>query len=308
MGRASWSRWGRSSYERDADLLAERQALEPWVELRAPEQDAEILSVTSRTRVDEALLARAPSARLVVTTTSGYDHLDLGLLAARGVAAARLPEARRDAVVETTLALLLGGLRCITTLQAEARAGRWARGALPELGLRSVAGRRVAVVGLGVIGRKLAEVLQVLGAEVLGLDPAGLPEGVRGGELDTLLAEADALTLHCDLNPGTRGMISAERLARARPGLVLVNTARGPLVDLPAALDALRAGRLGGLGLDVFPVEPWPDLGLTRDLAGLTVTPHAAGWHVDLPARSREGLARAVAAWVEDRPVPYRIV
>lgn len=308
MRRASWSRWGRSSYERGADLAAERQALEPWVEIAPPGQDAEILSVGSKVRVDRAFLERTPSARLVITTTSGYDHLDLGLLAERGIAAARLPEARRDAVVETTLAMLLGGLRGITALQAEARAGRWARGILPELGLRVVAGRRIAVVGLGVIGRKLASILSAMGAEVHGLDPAGLPPGVRGGEIDALLAGSDALTLHCDLNPGTRGLISAERLARARPGLVLVNTARGALVDVPAALDALRAGRLGGLGLDVFPVEPWPDLPLVAELPGLVLTPHAAGWHLDLPLRLREGLATAVSAWVEDRPVPYRIV
>ncbi len=302
-----WSRWGRSSYERDQDLLAERAALQPWVEALPPDQDAEILSVTSRTRVDAALLDRAPSARLVITTTSGYDNLDLELLRARGLAAARLPEARRDAVVETTLAMLLGALRGLGPLQAAAREGRWTRGELPAFGLRSVAGRRVGVVGLGVIGARVAQALQALGADVLGLDPAGLPDGVAAADLETMLQTCDALTLHCDLNPSTRGLISGPRLALARPELVLVNTARGALVDTEAALDSLRGGRLGALCLDVFPAEPCPWLSQTAALPNLTLTPHAAGWHVDLPARLREGLARAVSAWVQGSALPYRL-
>lgn len=302
-----WSRWGRSSYERDEDLAAEREALRPWVELLPPGEDAEILSVTSKTRVDAALLDRAPSARLVITTTSGYDNLDLDELRARGVAAARLPEARRDAVVETTLAMLLGGLRGLPALQAAAREGRWTRGELPGFGLRSVAGRRVGLVGLGVIGRRLSEVLRALGAEVVGQDPAGLPEGVAPLGLGGMLATCDAITLHCDLNPDTRGLLSAERLAWARPGLVLVNTARGALLDLDAALAALEAGRLGALCLDVFPREPWPGMARTAELPGLVLTPHAAGWHLDLPARLREGLARAVSAWVQGQDLPWRL-
>lgn len=307
MPRPRWSRWGRSSYERDQDLALEAEALRPWVEVLPPDQDAEIVSVVSKMPVDAAFLERAPSARLVVATTSGYDNLDLDLLRARGVVACRLPEARADAVVETALALLLSGLRRVGPLQEAARAGRWARGELPAFGLRSLAGRPVGVVGLGVIGRKMAGVLRALGAEVHGVDPAGLPEGVVPSDVDAMLSTCDVITLHCDLNNTTKYLFSAERLAAVRPGLVLVNTARGALVDVDAAVEALRAGRLAALGLDVFPREPWPDLGAAAELPNLMLTPHAAGWHVDLPARIREGLVRAVRAWVEGRAVPYRL-
>ena len=307
MRRVTWARWGRSAYETDADRAAEVAALAPWVDLVGEGADAVVLSLASKVIVDGALLDRTPSARLVVTTTSGTDHPDLDELRRRGVVAARLPEARRDAVVESALGMMLAGLRRQGALQEAAAEGRWARGALPALAPRGIAGRRIGVVGLGVIGRQMAAVLGVMGAEVWGCDPAGLPVGVRDADLDTQLTGCDAVTLHCDLNPSTRGMVSAARLAGARPGLVLVNTARGALLDVDAAVAALDAGRLGGLGVDVFPTEPWPRLAAVRGRPDLCFTPHAAGYHDRLAERVREGLAAAVGAFVAGEPVPHRV-
>lgn len=302
-----WSRWGRSSYERDVDLALEAEAMAEVAEVVGPDADAEILSVPSKHKVDAAFLARVPSARLIITTTSGYDHFDIELMKSKGIWGGRLPEARRDAVVDSALAMLLGGLRGLGPLRAAAGEGRWTRGELRGFGLRGVAGRPVGVVGLGVIGRKMAEVLTVLGAEVWGADPAGLPGWVRPATLAELVAGCDAVTLHCGLTAENRGFVSRELLAGARPDLVLVNTARGKLVDVEAAVEALREGRLGALGLDVFPEEPYPGLRAVNDLSGLTLTPHAAGWHLDLAARLREGLARSIKVWVETGALPHRV-
>ena len=305
--RPSWSRWGRSAYDTDADLRAERDALGPLAEDQGYRQDAEVLVVTSGVRVDADLLDAAPSARLVVTTTSGYDHLVTDALRSRGVAAARLPLVRRDAVVDASLELLIAGLRRSGWLRAQGRAGRWARGSLPGLGMRTLRGSTIGVVGLGVIGARLAEVLGVLGAEVLGCDPARSVPGVRPVGVDEMLAEADAVSLHCHLTPATRGLLSGARLAAARPGLVVVNTARGPVLDLPAALDLLDSGHLAAVGVDVFPEEPYPHLARSASSPGLLLTPHASGYHDGLPERVREGLVATLAAWRGGHTLPHPV-
>jgi phosphoglycerate dehydrogenase-like enzyme len=300
------SRWGRSAYDTDAHWAAEADALAALVTVVPPHRDAEVIVVNSKTRVDAALLARAPSARVVVTSTSGYEHLDLDVIRAHGARACRLPEARRDAVVEASLELILTGLRQTDRLMTESRAGRWARGALPHLPIRTLRGARVGLVGLGVIGRAMVPVLRAFGADVVGTDPAGLPADVPDLPLAAQVATCDVVSLHAALRPQDRGLVSAELLARARPGLVLVNTARGELVDVDAAVRAVRAGRLGALGVDVFPEEPWPRL---RDAGepGVVFTPHSAGWHAGLPDRVTSGLRRVLEANRAGGPLPYRL-
>ncbi len=299
------SRWGRSEYETDAHLVAERAALAPHVTVLEPGADAEIVVVTSKERLGAELRQRAPSARLLLTTTSGADHLDLPALAALGVVAGRTPEARRDAVAETTLGLLLDGLRAHGALRAAAREGRWARRELPSLGMRLLRDQPVGLVGLGVIGRRVASLLQAFGARVLGDDPAGLPPGVEPCPVEGMLQRCSAITLHCDLNDRSRGLISRATLDAARPGLVLVNTARGESVDVPAAIEALEAGHLAYLGLDVFATEPWPGMARSADLPGLVLLPHAAGYHEGLAAAVSAGLVASVSAYVAGRPLPY---
>ncbi len=313
------SRWHRSAYETDAELAEQSARLQDHVTALPQRQDAEIVVVTSGLRVDEAFLEKTPSARLVITTTSGSDHLDLPLLASRRIRAVRLPLARRDAVVEAALGLLLAGLRRIGTHRADAAAGRWSRAGLPTSGIGSLRGSAVGVVGLGVIGSQMAAVLRALGAEVWGVDPhvwlhgrdrldgRGRLDGVHRVSLDDALAGCVAVTLHCDLNPSSAGMISAARLERSRPGLVLVNTARGGLVDVDAAVSALCAGRLGGLGLDVFPQEPYPQLARVSAHPDLWFAPHAAGYHPGLGRMIGDGIVSAVSAFVEGRPLPHQL-
>lgn len=302
------SRWGRSPYETEAALAAERAAFGGLVEVVEPGAPAEIVVVTSKDPVGHAQRGALGPARLVLTTTSGFDHLDLPLLRAMGVAVGRCPLARRDAVVESALAMLLDGVRAHGALRAAAARGEWARAALPGLGMGRLRGARVGVVGLGVIGQRMAELLLALGAEVLGVDPLGVPAGVRACSLGALMEQAEALTLHCRLEAGSAGLIDAALLARARPGLVLVNTARGDVLDVPAALAALDAGHLGALGLDVFPQEPWPDMAAAASRPGLTLLPHAAGYYAGLSAAVQAELLAAVRAFVEGRPLPAPVL
>jgi phosphoglycerate dehydrogenase-like enzyme len=286
-------------------MAAERQRLSAWVEVLGMHEDAEVIVVTSKNPIGEAELARMPSARLVLTTTSGYDHLDLPALQARGIRAGRSPLARRDAVVDAALGMLLHGLRAFGPLRAAAREGRWARRELPHLGMRQLRDSRIGVVGLGVIGRRMAAVLQALGAEVVGHDPAGLPDGVPAMSPVRMLQECDGLTLHCRLEPGSAGLLGAAELAQSNPRLVLVNTARGDVLDARAAVARLAAGGLHALGLDVFPVEPWPELDRVRGLPGYLALPHAAGYHDRLSELVSDELCAAVEAWVSGRPLPH---
>ncbi|MGH7897026.1 MAG: NAD(P)-dependent oxidoreductase, partial [Candidatus Binatia bacterium] len=263
----------------------------------APLEDADVLVVPSTVPVTREAVRRLGRCRLVITTTSGFDQLDLAALAEAGIPAARLPLARRDAVVETTLGMMLSLTRRLGRFQEAAAAGRWERPRLAAYG--ATLARTVGVVGVGVIGSRVVEVLETLGARVLRSDPI-LADGVA---FETVLEESDVVTLHCELTAENRGMIGHQELRRMRPGAVLVNTARGSLVDVGAAVAAVRAGHLGGLALDVFPSEP-------ANLAPLVgprilVTPHAAGWHPGLGAKIAEGVAEAVAALLTGRPVPF---
>jgi phosphoglycerate dehydrogenase-like enzyme len=302
------SRWGRSAYDTDADWAAEAERLAPLVEVVSPGRDADVIVVNSKTRVDAALLDRVPRARLVVTSTSGYEHLDLGAIAGHGAAACRLPLARRDAVVEASLELALTGLRQTRALLEDARDGRWSRGRLPALPIRTLRGARVGLLGLGVIGRAMAGTLRALGADLWGLDPAGLPADVpAAGSLAQLLAGSDVVSVHAASSPTSRRMLSAAALRHGHPGLVLVNTARGDILDVDAAFEALQAGRLGFLGVDVFPAEPWPRLAEQVADPRVVFTPHSAGWHAGLPLAVQDGLEAVLAAWVEGRPLPHRL-
>jgi phosphoglycerate dehydrogenase-like enzyme len=264
------------------------------------------LVVTSKCRVTDEVLAAFPGS-LVLTTTSGWDHIDVVGARDRGIEVGRCPLARRDAVVEQALTDLLALSRRLPAQHARSRQGDWARGALPALAPRSLSDEPVLVVGLGVIGRRMASVLSGLGCTVWGTDPAGVPEGVVAVDLDEGLSGAGAVTVHCALSPTSRGLLSADRIARMRPDAVLVNTARGDVVDPEAAVRAVREERLAGFACDVFPTEPYPRLAEGAAVEGVWFTPHASGYTQGLGRRVAEGVAQGLAAWKEGRPQPYAV-
>jgi D-3-phosphoglycerate dehydrogenase / 2-oxoglutarate reductase len=294
-------RWGWSEYE-----SPELPGLPGGVEVvaraggAAPLEEADVLVVPSTVRVDAAATERLRRCKLVVTTTSGFDQIDLAALRRAKIPCARLPLARRDAVVETTLGMIFSLTRRLGRFQEAARAGRWERARLADYGATLIG--TVGVVGVGVIGSRVAELLGMLGAPVLRCDPI-LADGVS---LQRLLNDSTVVTLHCELTPSNRGMVGRAEIRAMPRGAVLVNTARGALLDVGAAIEAADDGHLAGLGLDVFPEEPTD---LSR-YAGprVLVTPHAAGWHPGLGAKIAEGVVEAVRALMNGREVPFRVV
>jgi len=308
-------RWGRSAYEADEHLALEERAARDlglsWAAHPTSDEAPDLtgvgaLVVTSKVCVDQAVLERFEGS-LVLTTTSGFDHVDLRAAAARGVTVARCPLARRDPVVEQTLGSLIGLLRRQPAQWGAAVEGRWARGEVLGWTPVALADARVLVVGLGVIGSRVAEVLQTLGAEVWGADPKGVPAGVRAVDLDRALPQVDAVTLHCGLTPDSRGLLSANRIGRLQKHAVLVNTARGSLLDVDAAVAAVREGALGGLAVDVFPDEPWPGLQQAAKVPGVWLTPHSAGVDRSLGERVATEVAASLRAWVAGEPLPHPV-
>jgi phosphoglycerate dehydrogenase-like enzyme len=238
--------------------------------------------------VSSAMIAAAPRLRLIQKIGVGVNTIDLEAARARGIAVANMPGTNSQAVAEMTLALMLAALRRIPVLDRALREGRgWM---LPPESLDSVgeiAGRTVGLIGYGEVPRRLAPVLQALGARVLYTARSCKAEA-RGEfvALAQLLAAADIVSLHVPLTPATERMIDAAALARLKPGAVLVNTARGGLVDEAALVLALQSGRLRAAGLDVLAVEPaGAGLALAR-LDNVVMAPHVAWLTPETLARS----------------------
>lgn len=243
---------------------------------------ADALIVRNRSRVDRELLAAAPRLRAVGRLGVGLDNIDTAACEAAGIAVFPATGANSLAVAEYVVATAMALLRGAFLSSAEVAAGQWPRARMSQG--RETAGKTLGLVGFGGIGRMTAKLAQGLGMRVLAYDPALAPNapvwsdsGVGWRELDALLVEADVVSLHVPLVDSTRGLIDAARLARMKPDAVLVNTARGGVVDEAALAAALRAGRLGGAALDVFEDEP---LRAGSPLAGapnLILTPHIGG-------------------------------
>lgn len=267
----------------------------------APPPRAHAIVINTKVAVGERELAAMPALELIVTTTSGYDHVDLDAAARRGVAVARCPLARRDAVVDCALAMGLALLRRLPRMHRAAESGRWMRGEVKELAIPAIDGLAVGIVGLGVIGRRAREVFGALGCRVLACDP----DVAGAAPLDDVLRHAELLTLHCSLTASSRRLLGAARIAVLRPGAVVLNTARGECVDLDALL---AASHLGGLGLDVFEREPPARLAEIARRDDAIVTPHSAGYSRELGARIAVEVEAAIGAWVRGTPIAGRVV
>jgi D-3-phosphoglycerate dehydrogenase len=216
--------------------------------------------------MDATWLAQFPRLRLIAKYTIGYDDVDVDAATERGIAVTHCPtEANWGGVAEGTMAMLLALLKRIRERDRAVRSGGWRDAALEGryLGARSddYAGLVVGIVGLGRVGTRLAELLRPWRATVLACDPyvddeVFVAAGVQRVELDELLNRSDIVTLHCALTSETRGLFDAQRIAQMKPGAILINTARGAIVDLEALLAGLDAGRPAQAALDVFPSEP----------------------------------------------------
>ena len=223
-----------------------------------------------------AVIAAAPRLRLIQKIGVGVNTIDLAAAKARGIAVCNLPGANARAVAEMALLLMLACLRRLPHFDAGLRAGRWGAAPAVQDRLGELGGRTVGLVGFGAVPQVLAPVLAALGCRVLytATAPKNVPYEYR--DLNGLLAEADVVSLHVPQTADTAGMIGTAALARMKPGAVLVNTARGGLVDEAALVAALRGGQLGAAGLDVFAQEPASADNPLFALENVVVAPHVA--------------------------------
>jgi phosphoglycerate dehydrogenase-like enzyme len=296
--------------DRGFDVGPFAAALEPHLRClehaTADEADAVAAIVTGIERVSAQEVAPYPNLRVVLTCSVGTDHLDLDALRRRGLVVCNTPRYCTEEVADHALACVLGGWRRLWGLGDEVRLGGWE----PSTILRRFDAQRLGVIGVGSIGRALARGALALGVDVVAHDPwADPPPGVAGVGLDELLRSSDAVSLHVPGRPGAPPLLGAAEIAVMKPGAVLVNTARASLVDLDAALAALRSGHLGAVAWDVWPNEP-PAPGDSRlATPGLLVTPHV-GW--SSPQADRAYLDEAIealrASVLEGKEPPSRVI
>lgn len=282
-------------------LLAEAAEVDsavgaPRDELLARLPGAAGLVVRSATRVDAELIAAAPALRVVGRAGTGTDNIDLEAATRAGVLVVNAPDANSLSAAEQTLALLLALARRVPEADRSVRSGGWER---KRLGGVELAGKTLGIVGLGRIGRLVAERARAFGMHLLVFDPfvSGEAASALGAEraagLEDLMAASDFVTLHVPLTPETQGLVGEEALRHARPGLRLVNTARGGIVDEEALAAALRAGRVAGAAFDVFASEP-PEGSPLLALPQVVVTPHLGASTEEAQEKAGVAVAKSV--------------
>lgn len=290
---------------------ASLHAAAPGLVLHAHTQPDEVASriagrevvLTNKIHLTRALIEDAPSLRLIGLTATGTNNIDLAAARERGVAVRNIRDYCTPSVVQHVLGVLLSLTHHLPQYAREAVDGTWSRATnfgLLHHPIRELRGRILGIVGWGALGSAVARACEsALGMQVIVAARPGGPTQPGRVDLDELLARADVVSLHCPLTPATTGLLSAERLARMKPDAVLINTARGALVDVEALAAALRAGRLGGAAIDVLPEEP-PVSGsplFAPDLPNLIVTPHMAWAARESRQRCLDELAASIADW-----------
>lgn len=268
-------------------------------ELRALVADADGLLCMLTDRIDAALLDAAPALRAVAVYAVGTDNVDFPAAAARGVAIGNTPDVLTDATADLAMALLLAAARHLPAAEASVRSGAWASWE-PQgfLGLE-LSGARLCVFGAGRIGRATATRAAAFGME---LEFVG-----RHDDLHAALGRADAVTLHAPLTEQTRGVIDATALAAIKPGAILVNTARGQLVDQTALAEALRSGRLASAALDVTDPEPLPADHPLLAAPNLIVLPHIGSATHKARGLMAERAAGNLIAALAGRAMPWPV-
>jgi (S)-sulfolactate dehydrogenase len=281
----------------DATLVDRRN------ELLAKLKDADALIVRNRTQVNAEILAAAPNLKVVGRLGVGLDNIDLPACKARNVEVIPATGANALAVAEYVIATAMMLLRGAYVSTPAVAAGQWPRGPLSNG--REIGGKTLGIVGFGGIGQLTARLAKGLGMRVVASDPmvaASSPvwqeTGVTCRTLDELLAESDVVSLHIPLAPETRNLMNAARLAMMKPDAVLINSARGSIIDEAALAAALKAKKLGGAALDVFDAEPLKAGSPLADCPNLILTPHIAGVTTESNTRVSSMIAERVATYL----------
>lgn len=286
----------RVIYMQDGDSVAEVEHI-----LATEPVDA----VISRTvQLSGKAIDSCPTLKVISKHGVGVPNIDVEAATARGIPVYVTPGANAQSVAEMTLGLMFAAARRIGWMNNELHAGRWSR-AQDGIELR---GKTIGLVGFGQIGQRVATVCQALGMQVAAFDPAlsGKRSPVAGVRLvdsvDALLPLSDVLSLHVPLNKHTRNMIGAAQIGRLPAQAIVINTARGEVVDEPALVAALRSGRLFAAGLDTMAVEPLPADSELAALPNVVLTAHAGGSTPAALAGMASGAARNVLGWLQGEP------
>jgi len=261
-------------------------------------------------RVTAGTLELAPRLRLIQKLGIGVDTIDLDAARVRGIAVCNMPGANTRAVAELALLLMLATLRRLTDLDAQTRAGRgWVLENEVLDDLSELGGRTVGLIGFGAVGRCLAPMLQGIGARVLYTDLAPAADAqTTFASMDELLNASDIISLHVPLTPATAGLMNQQRLSAMKRGSILVNTARGGLVDYDALHRAVASGHLRGAGLDVFEAEPADGSHPIFRLRNVVVTPHLAWFTEETLSRGLSIFAENCRRLGTNEPLLHRVI
>lgn len=265
--------------------------------------------VVNKVVLDEAALAAAPDLKLILVAATGTNNVDLAAAQQRGITVCNCRGYGTDAVAQHTLGLMLALTTRLLDYHEAVQAGAWARSeqfCLLDFPIRELSGRTLGLVGYGELGQRVAELARALGMTVqVAARPGGGGRDTGRVPLGDLLPTVDVLTLHCPLTEATRHLIGAQELRQMPRHALLINCARGGIVDEQALADALRAGEIAGAGVDVLSEEP-PVHGnplLADDIPNLIVTPHSAWGSREARQRIVTQLAEAAGAYLEGQPV-----
>ncbi|TPK76987.1 oxidoreductase [Mesorhizobium sp. B2-3-14] len=270
--------------------------------------DAEIL-VTQLAPLSEGMMRRLPGLKLVAVSRGGPINIDMEAARAHGITVVNVPGRNATAVAEFTIGAILAETRLIRVGHEALRKGEW-RGDLYRADRtgRELGEMTVGVVGYGNIGTKVVRLLRAFGCHVLVSDPyvqlsaEDRNAGVELVALDDLLSRSDVVTLHSRVTQETRGLIGKDTIARMKPGVIFVNTARGPLVDYDALYEALVSGQIASAMLETFAVEPVPSDWPLLQLPNVTLTPHIAGASVRTVTYAAEQAAEEVRRYLAGLP------
>jgi (S)-sulfolactate dehydrogenase len=274
-----------------------------WVDepasLLAAAADCDVLVVRNRTQVRGDLLAAAKQVSLIGRLGVGLDNIDMVACQARQIKVVPASGANALAVAEYVIGTAMLLLRASYLSTPAVSAGKWPRNALSNG--RETAGKTLALIGYGDIGQRTARLARGLGMQTVAFDPILPANSPAWAEttalsLEACLARADVVSLHVPYTEQTKNLLSRERLQSMKPGAVLINTARGGLIDEPALAELLKSGHLGGAAIDVFGTEPYPANPMWDGIANLVLTPHIAGVSSEANVRVSEMIADAVIA------------
>lgn len=284
-------------YERTPDELAEERL-----------KDADVILI-NKTPITAALLDACPTIKLICVMATGYNVVDCEAAKARGIPVCNVPDYGTNAVAQFTFSLLLELCNGVGHHERAVHAGKWCE--CPDFCFwdtpqMELAGKTLGIIGFGRIGRAVGRIARAFGMEVLAYNRSRCPEGEAIAayvDLDTLLARSDIISLHCPLTPENIGLINAESLSKMKDGAILLNTARGPLLDEAAVADALRSGKLRGAASDVVCKEP-----MARDNPLLTapnciITPHMAWAPIESRQRIIDCTVRSIQGFLDGKPV-----